>query len=167
MTGSLRPDDRVLQALRLLFEQLQSNYGLSEDEILSQVKGAPLVTVPVSLFADKRARPLELLCIYLKGERNLSFKEIAALLNRDYRTVWTTCSNASRKLKGKLTIAASKYNLPVAIFGNRRLSVLEAVVAHMKEQFSLKFVEIASLIGRDQRNISAIYRRAKKKWETS
>ena len=161
--SALKPDDRVLQALRVLFEELKTKYGLSEDEILSKLKGE--VSVPASIFTNTVLRPLEILCKYLKDELNLGYKETSQLLNRDYRTVWTTYRNASRKLKANLAVPPTKYILPVSIFQDRKLSVLEAVVAHLKER-GLKLVEIASVLNRDQRNVWGIYHKAKKKWKT-
>ena len=159
----LRPDDRVLQALRVLFEELKTKHNLSEEAILSKIKGEK--AVPASIFTNTELRPLEILCKYLKEELNLDYKEISRLLNRDYRTVWTTYSNASKKLKARLIVPPTKYVLPVNIFQDRKLSVLEAVVAYLKDQFSLKLVEISSVLNRDQRNVWSIYHKAKKKWK--
>jgi len=163
----IKSDDRVLQVIRLLFEDLKSKYGLSEDQVVSSIKEKPSILVPTSIFTNKNARPLEILCKYLREEHNLNYNEISRLLNRDYRTVWTTYRNASKKLKAKLVAPPTKYVLPVNIFQDRRLSVLEAVVAHLKDQFALKLTEIASVLNRDQRNVWSIYHKAKKKWKTS
>ena len=162
---ALRHDDRVLQALRVLFDELKTKHGLSEEAILSKIKEE--VVVPASVFTNAELRPLEILCKYLREGLNLDYKEIAELLNRDYRTVWTTYRNASRKLKARLTVPPTKYMLPVSIFQDRKLSVLEAVVAYLKDKHSMKLVEIASVLNRDQRNVWSIYHKAKKKWKTS
>jgi len=164
MKGGVKPGDRVLEVVRLLLKELQTKYNLSEDEILSQIKEVPTVLVPASIFTNKNARPLELLCKYLKEERELNYKEISKLLNRDYRTVWTTYSNVAKKLKAKLEVPPTKYLLPVSIFHDRRLSVLEAAVGYLKENFSLKLAEIATVLNRDQRNVWSSYHKAKKKW---
>ena len=57
-------------------------------------------------------------------------------------------------------MADSKYSLPLSILRNRNLSVLEAIVAHLKDSYHLRYSEIARLIRRDERNIWAIYNKA-------
>src|SRR3989338_16069 len=160
---ALSPDDRVLQALRVLFEELKTKHGLSEEAILSKIKDEPVI--PVSIFTNRGLRPLEILCKYLKEELNLGYREISGLLNRDYKTVWTTCRNASRKQKARLSVSPTRYMLPVSIFHDRKLSVLEAVVAHLKDISGLGLVAISSLLNRDQRNVWGVYHKAKKKWK--
>jgi DNA-binding CsgD family transcriptional regulator len=53
--------------------------------------------VPSSIFKDKAFGPLEVLTRYLKEELELSYHEIAALLNRNDRTIWTTYNRAKKK----------------------------------------------------------------------
>ncbi|MBI2664487.1 hypothetical protein HYX10_04050 [Candidatus Woesearchaeota archaeon] len=167
------PDDRSFQILKLLLgdlravlDSLTSKYKLTDEQILQLVRAdeAPENGIPASILTNTELRPLEILCKYLKEERNLGYKEISGLLNRDYRTIWTTYRNASRKLKAGLAVPPTKYVLPASIFQDRKLSVLEAAVAHLKEK-GLKLVEISSLLNRDQRNIWSIYNKATKKWK--
>ncbi|MBW2965246.1 hypothetical protein KY363_07350, partial [Candidatus Woesearchaeota archaeon] len=54
--------------------------------------------VPSSIFIDRDLAPLESITEYLKEKHGLSFHEIALLLNRDDRTVWTCYNRASKKL---------------------------------------------------------------------
>lgn len=56
-----------------------------------------------------------------------------------------------------------KPGIPLSILSNRKLGVLEAVTKYMKENLSLKYSKIASLINRDERTIWAAYANAKKK----
>ncbi len=55
--------------------------------------------IPVSAFADRRYSNLECVVAYLKDSYGLKFSEIAALLKRDQRTVWTVY-NRMRKKQG-------------------------------------------------------------------
>jgi predicted DNA-binding protein (UPF0251 family) len=57
--------------------------------------------LPISIFTDKNLGPLESIAIYLKDQVNLSFGEIAKLLNRDNRTVWACYHKAKEKLDKK------------------------------------------------------------------
>lgn len=59
----------------------------------------PNVWLPVSIFTDKNFGPLESIVIYLHDKVNLSFNEIAKLLNRDNRTVWAVYNK--KKKEGK------------------------------------------------------------------
>ncbi len=54
--------------------------------------------VPISVFADRRLSNLEAIVYHLKNAYDLKFSEIAMLLQRDQRTVWTVYSRARGKL---------------------------------------------------------------------
>jgi hypothetical protein len=55
------------------------------------------VSIPSFVFRDRSVAVLECLVEYLKDERKLSFHEIAVLLNRNDRTVWTVYTRAKKK----------------------------------------------------------------------
>ncbi|MFC1691046.1 hypothetical protein ACFL0W_02585 [Nanoarchaeota archaeon] len=57
--------------------------------------------VPTSIFKDRDVSVLEVLVEFLKEQQGLSFSEIAGLLNRDDRTIWTCYSRAKKKRKTK------------------------------------------------------------------
>ncbi len=54
-------------------------------------------SIPAPIFADRRFNILELIVAYLKDHYGLSFKEIAAKIHRDYKTVWTVYSKVRKK----------------------------------------------------------------------
>jgi len=54
--------------------------------------------------------------------------------------------------------------IPVEIFKNRKLSVLELVVKFLKENKNVKFSHIAKLLNRDSRTIWSSYEKANKKY---
>jgi hypothetical protein len=56
--------------------------------------------------------------------------------------------------------------VPLTVFSDRSKSVLESLVFYLKTNYSLRNVEIAKLIGRDERNIWAIYSKAERKNHT-
>jgi DNA-binding NarL/FixJ family response regulator len=91
----------------------------------------------------------------------MKFIEIARLTNRKESTVWTGYRNAVKKKKPIIKVKESLL-VPINIFTNRKFSVLEALVKHLKDKGFRNF-EIAELIGKDQRNIGVLYSRAKKK----
>jgi hypothetical protein len=154
---------------RLFAEQLISllkyKHLLTESEIMdlfiptSQAE----LSLPLSIFANPELSALEAICRYLRDEKGYRYSEIAQLLNRDQRTIWVTYSNSLKKKAGRLDISDSKYLIPLSLFQDRKLSVLEALVHHLKDTYHLKYSEIAQLINRDERNIWGIYNKAGRK----
>ena len=152
------------QIIKRAVEELCARLGLSEEQVLRLLKEkGEAIHIPISIFSNTKLSGLELVCKYLKEELNIHFSEIARLLNRDYRTVWTTYSIASKKHKGALSVPKSMYFFPTLILTDRRLSVLEAIVAYLKDELGLRFTEIAAELHRDQRNVWTVYSRAGKK----
>ena len=122
--------------------------------------------MPSSVFFDRDLAPLESIAEYLKEEKSLTYHEIAVLVGRDDRTIWTCYNRAKKKREAKpkptSTIKEVK-EIPLAIFKNRALAPLESITSHLKETANLSFHEIAVLLNRDDRTIWTCYNRAKKK----
>ena len=57
--------------------------------------------IPSFVFKDRRLKVLEVLVEYLKEDCSLSYHEIAILLNRDDRTIWTVYQRALKKRKNE------------------------------------------------------------------
>jgi len=53
--------------------------------------------IPLSIFSKTRLSALEAIVVYLKEETSLNYHEIALLLKRDDRTVWTVYQRARKK----------------------------------------------------------------------
>ena len=156
-------EDKSFQILKLAVETIKEKHNLTASEILSLIEEKPIskeIFVPVSIFESKLSA-LEAICKYLKEELNLNYSRIASLLNRDSRTIWTTYNNATKR-KQKLIVKESTL-IPISIFADRRFSVLESIIGHLKERFGLRYSEISILLNRDERNIWAIYSKYKKK----
>ena len=58
------------------------------------------IPIPSFVFRDRSVAVLESLVEYMKDSQGLSFHEIALLLNRNDRTVWTVYRRAKLKRKG-------------------------------------------------------------------
>ena len=71
------------------------NKSLKKQKGLIIVKETEIF-IPISIF-NKKLTLLEAIVIYLK-EKGLKFSEIARLLNRDQRNIWTIYSQAVRKI---------------------------------------------------------------------
>lgn len=159
-------EDKSFQILKLAIDDIKEKYKISPNEILSLIEEKPIskeILIPVSIFEVKNLSALEVICKYLKEELELSYSKIALLLNRNSRTIWTTYKNSARKKKEKLSVKESKFFIPISIFKNRKLSVLEALVSYLKDKFNLRYSEISILLNRDERNIWTVYNRYKKK----
>lgn len=158
-------EDKSFQILKLAVETIKESYNLTASEILSLIEEKPVskdILIPVSVFAAKLSA-LEVICKFLKEELEFSYSKIASLLNRDERTIWATYNNAIKKSREKLPLKEPKFFVPASLFANRKFSVLESLVGHLKEKFGLRYSEISILLSREQRNIWAIYSRYKKK----
>ncbi len=60
--------------------------------------------LPLSLFHDRSYSPLEVVVRYLKDDCRQTYHQIAVLLNRDDRTIWTTyhrMKNKQNKQRGR------------------------------------------------------------------
>ena len=117
------------------------------------------IYLPVSLFQTQLS-PLQAIVKFLKENLEKTNKQIALLLNRDPKTIWITYRAVEKKKSFQLK--ESEIQIPLSIFKDRKLSVLEALVSFLKEQ-DLKYSEIASLLNRDQRTVWTVHTRAKKK----
>jgi DNA-binding CsgD family transcriptional regulator len=119
--------------------------------------------LPLSIFSSPELSALEAICRYLKDAKGLRYSEIAKTLNRDQRTIWATYNNALRKTSSRLDISDTAYQIPLRIFQDRKLSVLESIVHYLKDTHHLRYSEIARLINRDERNIWGICTKAGRK----
>ena len=55
------------------------------------------LNIPSYIFKDRSLSVLEAIVKYLKEERMLSYHEIAVLLKRNDRTIWTVYSRVKKK----------------------------------------------------------------------
>jgi len=152
--------------LEQLVATLKYKHFMTDDEIATMFQPSEQGTnIPLSILANGELSALESICRYLK-EKGYRYSEIAKLLNRDQRTIWVTYHNSIKKQKEPLLVPESKYTLNPSIFQDRNLSILEAVVRHLKDTHNLRYVDIAGLINRDERNVWDLYHKAGQKMKT-
>ena len=157
--------DETFHILKAAINGLREKYNLDYNEILSLIEEKPSqeILIPSSIFDNDELSCLETIVKYLKEELKLRFHEVAALLNRNDRTIWATYNNATKKRKERLPVKESRFFIPVSIFVDRKFSVLESIVSYLKDNFNLRYSQIAILLNRDERNIWTVYNRAIKK----
>jgi hypothetical protein len=151
------------EIILLLTKEIKKKYKLNNKELvqLTEIKEeTEKQTIPLSIFKHKSGA-LESLCRYMKENLNIKYREIAGLLQRNERTIWTAYNKAKQKQPETIEIKQEKILLPISIF-NKKLTILEAIIIYLKKQ-NLKYVEIAELLNKDQRNVWTIYSRAIRK----
>jgi len=67
---------------------------------LSSRKTRDDIKIPISVFADRSLASLEAVVEYMKENLELSYHEIAVLLKRNDRTIWT-CYHRAKKKRSK------------------------------------------------------------------
>ena len=120
------------------------------------------IFLPINIF-NNEVSSLESISKYLKETVGLRYCKIADLLNRDDRTIWGAYNSAKEKSGIESAPEGSRINIPLSIFKDRSLSVLEALAEYLKEDLNLRYCRIADLLNKDQRTIWTVYNRAKKK----
>jgi|GEM_PF-3526380 len=119
---------------------------------------SPSASVPLAIFSSSLSG-LRALVRYLHESRGKPFVEIAALLNRSQKTIWTTYAAA----KGlPFSFEAGGLAIPLARFASREFSPLETVVAYLRE-LGYANVEIARLLRLDPRTTWTVQHRAERK----
>ena len=92
IAGMLNRDDRVVWVTyNKALEKKKEKFVISE----------PNYWLPVSVFTDKELGPLESISKYLVENAKMEYSEIAKLLNRDSRSVWSCYRKSKLKTKKK------------------------------------------------------------------
>src|SRR3989344_8285526 len=120
------------------------------------------IFLPINIFSNG-ASGLESISKYLKDAIGLRYCKIADLLNRDDRTIWGAYKSANEKSNNNFSSEEFHIKIPLSIFKERSLSVLEALTEYLKDELNLRYCKIAVLLDKDPRTIWTVYNRAKKK----
>ena len=148
----------------LLFNEfvdfIKNKYNINDID-LKKISTSKEIKIPLSIF-NEILGPLESIVKHLKEDVNLSYDEIAKILYRNKGPIIVTYRNSIKKLKSKLDIQ-SDFFIPVSIFSNLKLSILEIIVKYLKEELNLNYHNIAVLLKRDDRTIWTVYNRSLKK----
>lgn len=115
------------------------------------------------VFHNRRLSFAQSLILFLKEKKKLSFAEIARLLAREQKTVWTQYSQACSKLGTSFySYPETLISIPIEALRDRKLGMMEAAVLHLKKA-GLRNKEIASAIRRSERTVSSLLVRAAKR----
>jgi len=157
----------ALDTIKNILKHITEKYNITGEDVLNIIyEHKRFLSIPISIFC-KELSPLESVVKFLKEVYKQNFSEIAITLNRDQTTIWITYHNSIRKKKEEFKAEEALYWIPISIFKERKLSILELVSEFLKEQYHLSYHEIAVLLKRNDRTIWTVYQRAKKKRQIS
>lgn len=84
--------------LNALLNYAIEKFQLESEDMIEIIKNREKeLCIPISVFSEKTGM-LESASLYLHDKKNLSFKQIALLLKRDYKTIWASYNKGKRKL---------------------------------------------------------------------
>ncbi len=146
--------------IKALIKEIKKKHRISNKEIYELLEVRKDIEIPLNIFT-KELGALESITKYMKENLSMAYYEIAELLNRDQRTIWTAYNKANKKQNKGYKTKNKKMKLPIQIFDNKKLTILETVIAYLRQE-NLSYSEIAKLINRDQRNIWKTYSKIKK-----
>ena len=136
---------------------VQEKLHLFGQEIKSVVEQHHDPKLPISIFKSESST-LEIIVKYLHELEQRSFADIAALLQRDDRTIWHAYRRSVRR-KVQLLVDKSGITVPVSLFAQRQFSPLEVLVSYLHEQHQLSFAEIARLLSLSPKTVWTVYHR--------
>ena len=154
---STLPNEEKLKLISQMLGDLSSEKIEARDLVLSKE-----ILIPIGIFDNNVLGSLEAIVKFLHENSELKFSKIAAMLNRDQKTIWSTYSNASKKLSKFFNNPSNKIFVPASAFANRKFSTLESLVGYLKD-LGFSNHEIASMLRLDDRTIWTVYDKVKKK----
>jgi hypothetical protein len=151
------------ELVRDLLETL-SGQGVSSQDIIGyiKVKEGKVEKLPVSIFCLGLS-PLQAVVKFLFENKAYSFSEIARLLNRDQRTIWNTYHSTKKEKPELLNPDKTNYYVNISVFRDRSLSFLENLCMFLKTNYPLNYHKIAALLGKDDRTVWTVCKRAERK----
>jgi len=139
-----------------------NNIAKLELALRSYIENSKEIIILISCFTDNKYGILENLVYYLKTELKLTNSEIASLLNRDSRTIWSVI-NKTKDKKNSLKTKQINIYVPLNIFQNRHFSPLEALTHYMNKELHYSVKSIAEILNKPYQSIWITLRNAKKK----
>lgn len=122
------------------------------------------ITIPLSIFSSKTP-PVEALCSYLSNSQKMSYREIAILLGRNEKSIWSIVKKSKQKkpsLKNS-SKALEKYFLPLSVIQNNSHTLLENIIIYLRTTYKLKNPQIAKLLHKSPNSIAVLAKRAREK----
>lgn len=156
-----KPDESVEALFESFLYYMKAERGLDATDI-ARLAEKGNVSVPITVFAFGLS-PSEALCKYLKENKGLPFRKIGVLLNRDERSAWTSYQRAQKKHPHQFQIADDVLLVPLSIFSDRDLSILEHVVSFTLAKTGMNIPALSRLLGKHPSALHTVAKRAAKK----
>jgi len=153
--------------ISIFLEHLKEHHNLGVKEVIAKIgksTSSDSMLIPVEIFAANLS-PAEALVKYLREEFDLGYNEIASLINRDERGIWGTYRRAKQKMDEPFTIKEAKFFIPISIFKDRKLSILENAVKYLIETYDLTTYKIAKILNKKPSTLWSVSNRVKTKNE--
>jgi hypothetical protein len=117
--------------------------------------------IPCSIFSMEIGM-LESIVKYLHEDCGLGFNGISAILKRSQNNIAVSYRNSKAKMPARFGKMPPSLNIPLDIFSKKH-TCFESICLYLKDSCNLPYHDIGNLLGRDERTIWTIYRRAKQK----
>ena len=153
--------EELLKILKRVSTHLKENYSMSDEELLSDIKGKEELFIPASIFSHDLS-PSEAIVKFLKEEKGLRYKEIADKINRDERGVWGSYNRAAKKHPAKISAKENDIMIPVSVFNNDK-SIFESLSSYLIDVRKMKGSQAARLLNKSASTIWTVYSRARSK----
>lgn len=166
MIDKMTDKSEILGELSKIINDYRYKYGIGSYDIVDIALGREVKSprfIPVSVFRNRKVGVLEAVVKYLREECKLKFVKIAESLNRRLSTVVMSYRKAEEKSRSRSQGIGSELSIPVEIFRNGRLSMLENLVFYLRKNHDMRCCDIARMVGRDERTIWTITGRIKNK----
>ncbi|MBU4501146.1 MAG: hypothetical protein KKA79_01025 [Nanoarchaeota archaeon] len=145
-----------------ILDDINQKYNITTQQLKQLIKQKE-ESIPLYIFDNEELSGLQFIVKYLKENKNLNYSKIARKINRNPKTIWTTYQHAKQRLPERFEEQETELSIPVNIFCDRKLSVLEHITRHLKEVYDLNYTEIAKLLRRSPKTIWTVYQRVNKK----
>ncbi len=162
---------KALSELNSFLLSLQTKHSINTKQMRQLLKDAQQQgkadaekikdNIPLCIFDNSKLSSLEAIVKYFKENLGLSYLDIAKSLNRNSGPIGITYRNAKRKIHSEFIIIPCM-QIPVSIFQDRELSILENIVLYLRNT-GMRYHEIALLIRRDDRTVWTVNHRAELK----
>jgi len=89
--------------LKETVKQLAKHLKIPENLVIEESFSPQNIHVPITVFSNRNLGVLESLVEHLKDKEDLTYHQIALILKRDDRTIWTAYQQAKKKNGKKKT----------------------------------------------------------------
>jgi len=157
--------DTRLSKLQELLLEIEEEHNLTPAKALSLLEKRKKkgLSIPLSVFSERILGPLEAVVKHLKESEALTYVEIGSILGRNPAVIGVVYRNARKKDVSTARHLKSGWDIPVTALSGSKLTILESVVRHLKEDKRLNYSKIGALLKRDQRTIWTVYQNAFRK----